>query len=106
MLSEATWQDVIPAAEMTSSRSRLAVDAQGKLEIHDSQDDLDTLLCGNEQDVTGAREQVRTLVIKDVRRIPEESPELPSLQDLTIIVDGSTLESLPRVLRADALPAL
>ena len=76
-----------------------------KLEIYD-QAKLNDLLRGRRQDAREARQNVRSLDIRKVERVPEEWPRLRCLQDLSIRVDQRILAEFPRVLRASALPAL
>ena len=85
--------------------SVLHIDAEGKLVIW-RQADLDTLLIGRGQDAFDARQQVRSLLIRDVDEIREECPVLPCLRELTIRVDGQKLQRFPSALRASALPSL
>ena len=95
-----------PDADTSPPSPELRVDDQGKLTIDFCQSELDALLGGTGQNVIAARRDVRTLVIKDLARIPEDWPTLPNLEDLTIKVSRHTLEEFPRVLRSSALPAL
>ena len=82
-----------------------SVSSPSKLKISD-QAELDGLLSGRRQDAREARHNVRSLDIFMVKRVPEEWPSLPCLQDLSVTVDNDTLAEFPRVLRASALPAL
>ena len=96
---------------MSRKRARVCADTSSslsspsKLEIYD-QAELDDLLSGRGQDARDARQNVRSLDIRRVERVPEEWPRLPSLQHLSITVDKMSLAEFPRVLRASALPAL